>query len=205
MASSTTTRNPPAETENGRTATTHDKRSTGADRNADIVLGAAVIAMGLLAGLIYDWAITVMPALTAADDRTLVDAMQQTIDNPAFPLTFLVAGALAAVALFQARRSGSPTTAGWIVAGLALYTVTVVVTGAIHIPLNEDLKNAGDPARIENLATVRDDFATPWVAWNIVRTLASTAAFASLAWALVLRGRLRRAEQPQRTDEGDHR
>jgi len=54
MASSTTTRNPPAETQNGRTATTHDKRSTGADRNADIVLGAAVIAMGLLAGLIYD-------------------------------------------------------------------------------------------------------------------------------------------------------
>jgi len=205
MASSTTTRNPPAETQNGRTATTHDKRSTGADRNADIVLGAAVIAMGLLAGLIYDWAITVMPALTAADDRTLVDAMQQTNDNPAFPLTFLVAPALAAVALFQARRSGSATTASWIVAGLALYTVTVVVTGAIHIPLNEDLKNAGDPARIENLAAVRDDFATPWVAWNIVRTLASTAAFASLAWALVLRGRMGRAEQPRRTDEGDHR
>ena len=54
---------------------------TGADRNADIVLGAAVIAMGLLAGLFYDWAIAVMPALTAADDRTLVDAMQQMIDK----------------------------------------------------------------------------------------------------------------------------
>jgi uncharacterized membrane protein len=36
---------------------------------------------------------------------------------------------------------------------------------------------------------VRDDFVTPWVAWNIVRTLATTAAFACLAWALVLRGR----------------
>ena len=133
--------------------------------------------MGLLAGLNYDWAITVMPALTAADDRTLVDAMQQTVDNPAFPLTFLVAGALAAVALVQARRSGSPQTARWIVAGLALYAVAVLVTGAIHIPLNEDIKNAGDPARIENLAAVRDDFATPWVAWNIVRVLATTAAF----------------------------
>jgi uncharacterized membrane protein len=166
---------------------------TRADRNADIVLGAAVIAMGLLAGLIYDWAITVMPALTAADDRTLVDAMQQTIDNPAFPLTFLGAGALAAVALFQARRSGSPETARWIVAGLALYTVAVVITGAIHIPLNEDIKNAGDPARIENLVVVRDDFATPWVAWNVVRALATTAAFGALAWALVLRGRRGRA------------
>jgi uncharacterized membrane protein len=161
----------------------------GTARHAGIWLGAAVIAMGLLAGLVYDWAIAVMPALTAADDRTLVDATQQTLDNPAFPLTFLVAGALAAVAVFQARRSGPPETARWIVAGLALYAVAVVITGAIHIPLNEDLKNAGDPARIENLAAVRDDFAGPWVAWNIVRALATTAAFGCLTWALVLRGR----------------
>jgi uncharacterized membrane protein len=168
---------------------------TDTDGTADLVLGAAVIAMGLLAGLIYDWSIAVMPALTAADDRTLVDAMQQTVDNPAFPLTFLGAGALATVALFQARRTGSPKTAGWIVAGLVLYAVAVVVTFAIHVPLNEDIKQAGDPARIENLSAVRDDFVTPWVAWNIVRALASTAAFGSLAWALVLRGRTGRAQQ----------
>ena len=192
MASSATTRKPVTTDRQRRQnrATVDDRRR---DRNADIVLGAAVIAMGLLAGLIYDWAITVMPALTAADDRTLVDAMQQTVDNPAFPLTFLGAGALAAVALVQARRSGSPKTARWIIAGLALYTVAVLITGAVHIPLNEDMKNAGDPARIENLAAVRDDFATPWVAWNIVRTLAATAAFGALAWALVLRGRMERA------------
>jgi uncharacterized membrane protein len=76
----------------------------------------------------------------------------------------------------------------------------VVVTFAFNIPLNDDLKKAGDPSRIENLAAVRDDFVTPWVAWDIVRTLASTAAFCSLAWALVLRGRMGRAEQPQRTE-----
>jgi uncharacterized membrane protein len=58
--------------------------------------------------------------------------------------------------------------------------VTVVITFAAHIPLNEDLKDAGDPARIENLAQVRDDFVTPWVAWDIVRTLATTAPFAAL-------------------------
>ena len=137
---------------------------TGVDRNADLVLGAAVIAMGLLAGLFYAFDVAVMPALAAADDRTLVDAMQQMIDkieNPAFFLTFLGAPALAAVAVVQARRSGSTKTAGWIVAGLALYIVTVVVTFAVHFPLNHDLKEAGDPARIENLAAVRDDFVTP--------------------------------------------
>jgi uncharacterized membrane protein len=165
---------------------------TRADRNAGIVLGAAVIAMGLLAGLFYDWSIAVMPGLTAADDRTLVDAMQQMIDkieNPAFYLILLAAPVFATISLFQARRSGPPKTAGWIVAGLALYTVMVVVTVAFHFPLNDDLVKAGDPDQIENLAAVRDDFVTPWIAWNIVRTLATTAAFASLAWALVLRGR----------------
>ncbi|MGH2746275.1 MAG: DUF1772 domain-containing protein [Thermoleophilaceae bacterium] len=197
MARSTTTAQPALENR----ATGDDP--TGADRNADIVLGAAVIAMGLLAGLFYAFDIAVMPGLTAADDRTLVDAMQQMIakiENPAFFLTLLGAPALAAVALSQARRSGSAKTAGWIVAGLALYTVMVVVTFAVHFPLNDELKQAGDPARIENLAAVRDDFVTPWVAWNIVRTLATTAAFGCLAWALVLRGRTGRAQQPQRTE-----
>jgi hypothetical protein len=94
---------------------------TGADRDGDIVLGAAVIAMGLLAGLIYAFSVGVMPGLTAVDDRTLVDAMQQMADNPAFPLTFLAAPALAAVALYQARRSGSPKSAGWIVAPRPLH------------------------------------------------------------------------------------
>ena len=194
MTSSTTTRNPPTQTTTGWTATTHNKRSTGADRNADIVLSAAVIAMGLLAGLFYAFDVAVMPALTAADDRTLVDAMQQMIDLPAFPLTLLAALALAAVALVQARRSGSAKVARWIVAGLALYTVMVVVSFAVHFPLNDDLIKAGDPAHIENLAAAHDDFVTPWVAWNIVRTLALTAAFGCLAWALVSRGRMGRVE-----------
>jgi uncharacterized membrane protein len=164
----------------------------GADRNSGIVLAAAVVAMGLLAGLFYAFDVAVMPALAAADDRTLVDAMQQMIDkieNPAFYATLLGAPALATAALIQARRSGSATAARWIAAALVLYAVMFLVTVAVHFPLNEDLENAGDPANIENLAAVRDDFVTPWVAWNIVRTVATTAAFAALAWALVLRGR----------------
>ena len=160
-------------------------------RAPDIVLGAAVIAMGLFAGLFFTFSTAVMPGLTAAEDRTLVDAMQRMIDNPVFPLIFLIAGALATVALLQARRSGEAEAAGWIVAALALYAVTAVITFAIHLPLNEELKQAGDLDGIENLGAVRDDFVTPWVAWDIVRTLASTAAFGALAWALVRRGRMR--------------
>jgi uncharacterized membrane protein len=214
MASSATTRKPanadrePIDGDHAQRAP--DNRATAddptaTDRSADIVLGAAVLAMGLVAGLYFFSAIAVMPALTAADDRTLVDAMQQMIDkieNPAFFLVFLGAPVLAAVALVQARQSGAPSTAAWIVAGLALYALMVVITFAVHLPLNEDLKDAGDPARIDNISQVRDDFVTPWVAWDIVRTLVTTAAFGALTWALVLRARIARAEQPHRTQGG---
>lgn len=177
------------------------ERMESADRNASLVLGAAVIAMGLLAGLFYAFDVAVMPGLTAADDRTLVDAMQQMIvkiENPAFYLILLGAPVLATVALVQARRCGAIRTSGWIIAALAFYTVTVGVTFTFHFPLNYELTDAGDPARIDNLAAVRDDFVTPWIAWNVVRTLASTAALGSLAWALVLRAHLGWAEQPPR-------
>jgi uncharacterized membrane protein len=61
--------------------------------------------------------------------------------------------------------------------------------GALNIPLNNDLADAGDPARIADLAAARDDFEDPWVAWNIVRTVACTAALVCLGYALLLHGR----------------
>jgi uncharacterized membrane protein len=116
----------------------------------------------------------------------MIDTMNGSVF---FLLTFLGAPALGAVALVQARRSGSARTARWIVASLVFYSVQLVISFAVHFPLNDELLAAGDPARIENLAAVRDDFVEPWVAWNIVRTLALTAAFGCLARALVLHGR----------------
>jgi uncharacterized membrane protein len=52
---------------------------------------------------------------------------------------------------------------------------------------NNDLADAGDPRRIGDIAAARDDFYGRWVAWNIVRTVASTAALG--CWALLLQRR----------------
>ena len=98
--------------------------------------------------------------------------MIDKIDNPVFlaDRSSVLLGRSPRSALVQARRSGSPETARWIVAGLALYAVAVVVTGAVHVPLNEDLKQRGRPRLASRTSPpVRDDFATPWVAWHIVR------------------------------------
>lgn len=157
-----------------------------------LVLGAAALTMGLLAGLFYAYAVSVMPGLANSDDRTLVDGMQHinvAIENPVFFLSFIGAPLLAGWAFVQARRSGSVEVVRWIAAALVLYGIAFVVTGALNIPLNNDLKNAGTVNHIGNVSAVRDHFLTPWIAWNVVRTVASTAALGCLGYALVLYGR----------------
>ncbi|MER7556122.1 DUF1772 domain-containing protein [Nocardioides sp. NPDC126508] len=65
------------------------------------------------------------------------------------------------------------------------------VTIAVHLPLNHALKAARSPDRISDLAQVREAFdEAKWVRWNVVRTIATTAAFGCLAWSLVVQGRL---------------
>jgi uncharacterized membrane protein len=176
---------------------TQDLSSAAIRANAgrdDLVLGGAVVTMGLLAGLFYSYACSVMPGLQASADRTVVDAMQninKAIENPVFFATFMGGPALALAAYVGERRRGTPVAARWVLAGVAFAGATLLVTAAFNIPLNNELERAGDPATIANIAQVREDFETPWVAWNLVRTVTVTAAFGCLARALYLRARAR--------------
>ena len=166
-----------------------DRRGADVDGWAGLVLGAALVAMTLVAGLSFTFAATVMPNLAGADDHTFVATMQRFNENPVFPLTFTAAFALAALAPVLQRRHGAALATRWGVAALVLYAVALAVTVGIHIPLNEEITQAGDPDRIADLARVRDRFEGPWVAANVVRTLLCTAAVAALARALLLHGR----------------
>lgn len=156
------------------------------DTTRTAVLVAAAIASGLQAGLYYGFSVGVMPGLARTDGRTFVDAMQQinvAIVNPWFMLTFLGAPALAALAAALHFSRGG-TTMMLTVAGLVLALATVVITGALNVPLNDALAAAGDPDRITDLAGVRAAFTDAWLRWNGVRTLTSTAALGCLAWAV---------------------
>jgi uncharacterized membrane protein len=155
---------------------------------------AATMSMGLMAGVFGLYAHTVMPGLGRTDDRTFVGAFQaidRAIINPWFLaggfVGALVFTALAAVLHLPAdRRSVLP----WIAVALVLYLAVFVITVGVNVPLNDAIKSAGDPDRIADLAAVRERFdEARWVRWNNVRTVASTAAFGCLAWALVLFGR----------------
>ena len=158
-------------------------------RRTGLVLGAALVAMALVAGLIYTFSAAVMPNLADADDRTFVATMQRFNQNPVFVLTFVGALVLTAVAAVLQARHGPAVATRWIIAALVLYALVLALTFGINIPLNNELDRAGDPDRIADLAHVRSRFEGPWVAANIVRTLLSTAAVSALARALFLHGR----------------
>jgi uncharacterized membrane protein len=142
---------------------------------------------GLIAGTYYAYASSVMLALRKTGDRTFIEVMQKinvAIENPIFLLTFLGALVLAGVGVWQLRGSGMSGALGWTVAGLVLYAISLLITMAINVPMNNKLNAAGDPAKIADPAAVRQQFENVWIAWNIVRALVATAAVACLGLAL---------------------
>ncbi|HEY0805739.1 MAG TPA: anthrone oxygenase family protein [Pseudonocardiaceae bacterium] len=148
------------------------------------VLIAATITMGLVAGLFFAYACSVMIGLGHADDRTFVEAMQRinvAILNGWFAAAF--GGAVVVTALAVVFTFRGPLVF-WVVAALVLYVAAIVITLAINVPLNNALEAAGTT----NLAAARHAFESTWVRWNIVRTVTSTAGFGCLTWALVLQG-----------------
>ena len=154
---------------------------------------AATVTSGLLSGVYVLYAHTVMPGLRTLDDRTFVAAFQaldRAIVNPWFMgLGFLGAPVLSAVAL--ARTWGEPA-AAWVATALVLHVAAMAVTARVHLPRNDALKAAGDPATLgpTELAALRTAFdEAGWVRWNLLRAVTSVAATVSLAWALALTAR----------------
>ncbi|WP_454194748.1 anthrone oxygenase family protein [Nocardia sp. Marseille-Q1738] len=160
-----------------------------ATRLAALVL--ATLATGLIAGLFYAYANSVMPALARTDDRAMIDVMQKinvVIINPWFMIGFLgtVGFTILAAALHLGREHRS--TLIWIVLALVLNVIAFAVTSGLNVPLNDQLAAAGDPASITDLAAVRADFESAWVRWNIVRGVFHTLAFLALCGALFVAG-----------------
>lgn len=174
------------------TSTTTSTQPDSVTRWASLMLYAALVTIGLMAGMYWDWDVSVMPGLARLDDRTFVDAMQNlvvAIENPAFFLvSFGAFGFTAAAALLQHRR-GQRRAARWIAAALALYVVGLLVTFAVHMPINYALVDAGDPSQIADLAAARVDFDLPWRLANVARTVTCVLALVCLGRALSQQGR----------------
>ena len=154
---------------------------------------AATMTMGIGAGVFQLYNFAIMPGLRRTDDRTFVGAFQQIDTAIISPwLFFWFFGALGFTALAVALHFGADEQSAlpWIGGAFVLHLAVVVITMRINVPLNDEIKAAGDPGLIADLAAVREQFhEARWVGWNLFRAVASMVAFGCLTWALVLHGR----------------
>ncbi|WP_020673437.1 DUF1772 domain-containing protein [Amycolatopsis nigrescens] len=156
-----------------------------------VVLLAATITTGLIAGLFYAYACSVMPALRRVDDRTFVTVMQRinvAILNGWFAIGFGGAPLFAALAVALYLPADDRAALPWLVAAFVLSASMLVTTGAVNVPLNNLLAEADAASGAAELAQVRTRFEARWVRWNLVRAVTPTAALGCLGLALLLHG-----------------
>ncbi|MFW6090736.1 MAG: DUF1772 domain-containing protein [Actinomycetota bacterium] len=155
-------------------------------------LVVAALTVGLMAGVFFSYAVAVMPGLGRTDDRTFVgafQAMDRAIMNPLFLAVFVGALLLTLLAGVLHLTEDARPAVPWIAAAFVLYLATFVITVRVNVPLNDAIKAAGEPDRID-AAAVRAQFGEgTWVRWNIVRTVLTTAALGCLVGALAVFGR----------------
>lgn len=151
-----------------------------------VVLVVGLVLTGLMAGLYFGFTTAVMPGLARVGDRAYVTSMQRinaSILNPWFLTTFLGALVVPVAAAVLHLHDDARTRLPWIIAGAALYGATVVITGAVNVPLNNRLmavEDVSDQAAPE----IRHAFQHRWTRFNKARTVVSLAAVVALAIAL---------------------
>ncbi|GAB3208703.1 DUF1772 domain-containing protein [Nocardia tengchongensis] len=155
----------------------------------------ATVTTGLLAGVFYAYACSVMIGLGKFDDKTFVEVMNKinvVIVNPVFMLSFLGSLAFSILAGVFYLRSDLRPVLIWIAVAAALNLLSLIITSGFNVPLNNNLATATDAQGLVDFAALRKDFETPWLTGNIARALANTGALTALCWALVQHGRLSR-------------
>jgi uncharacterized membrane protein len=148
---------------------------------------AAAVASALVAGIMFAFSTSVMPALgrrPAPEGIAAMQAMNSAILNPAFGLAFGGAALLCAVLAVTAPVTVDESHALLRGLGAALYLVgTFGVTMAINVPMNVQL-DAVDAGSAESVAVWRR-YLRRWTAWNTLRTILGAAASALLVTSLV--------------------
>jgi uncharacterized membrane protein len=159
---------------------------------ATVTLMLATLTVGMMAGIMAAFALSVMRGLARTSDGTFVEVMRRInveIVNPWFLFCFLGGAVFTLLTLFLTLRGysvGAPQrdATGWIIAALVLYGLSLGVTFLVNMPLNAALA-AADPA---DPAAARKPFEKRWVQFNVIRTITAVASFVCLAWALRLTG-----------------
>jgi uncharacterized membrane protein len=155
------------------------------------LLGSSILATGLMSGLLYGWAVSVIPGTRRIPDTAYVATMQninRAIINPAFVIPFMGIPALLAGAAVVQFRAGD-NRRGFLLTGAAVtYIVGVLgVTIRGNVPLNDALE-AFELADSDEraLANRRQTYETPWNRWHYLRTAANIGSFTLASAAAIV-------------------
>jgi uncharacterized membrane protein len=150
-----------------------------------LTIGAAVGA-GISAGVYFAFATFVMPGLRRVSHSQAISAMNGINKSaPASPLLMLAlfgTGVVCVLLMISGFRHLDDPKAVWVIAGGALYIVSVLITVMYHVPHNDQLMKV-DPNGA-GAGSTWSHFYSSWMAWNHVRTLAAAGGTVSLVLAL---------------------
>lgn len=156
-----------------------------------VVLVFATFLSSLVAGLLFAFAVVVMPGIRRLDDEAFIrsfQAVDRVIQNnqPLFMLVWVgsVLSVLAAAVMGLSHLNGMDRLL--VISGAALHVFGVQApTALVNVPLNNQLQRL-DP-RTMNEATrkgARNDFEIRWNRWNLFRT--TCASFGSVVLMVLL-------------------
>ncbi len=154
-----------------------------------VLVLAAALGSGVMAGVFYAFSTGIMPALRRLPAPRGIAAMQSinvAVINPLFLGAFLGTAMLAlGTSVVAITRWGDDGSLAAIV-GSAMYVVgAVVVTATVNVPMNNAL--AAVDASSQESAGLWARYLTRWTAWNHVRAAASLAACTAFVLALASR------------------
>ena len=146
-----------------------------------IALMLAAFLCSLVAGLLFAFAVVIMPGIKNLDDAAFIRAFQtidRIIQNNQPLFMFVWAGSVLALIGSAVTAIGALTGVDrlLIIVATLLYLLGVQVpTIAINIPLNNQLQKL-DVASMTGAARqrARETFEARWNRWNVIRTLCAS-------------------------------
>lgn len=152
-----------------------------------VLVFAAAIGCGLVAGIFFAFSSFVMAALARLPSPHGIAAMKAinvTVVNPGFMLVFFGSGVLCLAALACVALAWPGTGGAFVVVATAVYLAgSIGVTILGNVPLNNALAKAA--VDTPEAAALWSGYLADWTRWNTVRTATSAAAAALFTAALI--------------------
>ncbi len=141
------------------------------------VTGVAMLLSAAIFGFFYAWVCSTMWGLDMADPRVAIAAMQAmnaSVRNAVFAPAFFGTAPILLLTAFVMMREAQRSAALWFgLAGIMIALLTVALTAAFNIPMNEALASVAVPQDIEAARIIWADYSPQWQVWNQIRTVTS--------------------------------